>query len=271
MPIFNLVPAHGEPARFGFEVDTVPIVITTHVHAGTDYAVEANVELASQAANVLSSTVTFWGVPGDIRHDSQRGWNCLVGGYFAEARDDPTGEKPPAPCEPAGQTEPEAFLTMPTSCENTPASTMNGETWPISGDLKELPKTEFLSSSFTFTSPFTGCGLLPFNPSISVEPDSHAASTPSGMTVNVHLPQEGTISGKGLAESTVKETVLALPQGVEASAGAADGLLTCTAGELGLESGFGEEAALENNHFTPTPGGCEPGQRRSGRSRSRRR
>jgi hypothetical protein len=252
LPVFNLVPAPGEPARFGFEVDRVPVVLTTHVRSGTDYAVEASVELASQAVNILSSTVTLWGAPADARHDNVRGWECVGNGIFMDALGDERH------CEPHSQPNPEAFLTMPTSCEGTPESIMTGETWPISGTLEELPKSQPLHKEYQFTSPFTGCGLLPFEPSIGVEPDTHAASTPSGFTVRVHLPQASTISGneKSLAESAVRETVLTLPAGVAASAGAADGLTTCSAGQLGIKSGFEEGAALENNLFTPNPGAC---------------
>jgi hypothetical protein len=252
LPVFNLKPEPGEPARFGFEVDRVPVVLTTHVRSGTDYAVEASVELASEAVNILSSTVTLWGAPADARHDNVRGWECVGNGIFMDALGDERH------CEPHSQPFPEAFLTMPTSCEGTPESVMSGETWPLSGTLEELPKSQPLGATYHFTSPFTGCGLLPFEPSIGVEPDSHAASTPSGFTVKVHLPQASTVSGneKSLAESAVRGTVLALPAGVAASAGAADGLTTCNAGQLGIQSGLEESAALENNHFTPTAGAC---------------
>jgi hypothetical protein len=252
IPVFNLEPLPGEPARFGFEVDRVPVVLTTHVRSGTNYAVEASIELASETVNILASAVTFWGAPADARHDNVRGWECVGNGIFMDSLGNERH------CEPHSQPNPEAFLTMPTSCEGTPESIMTGETWPLSGTLDKLPKSQPLNSSYKFTSPFTGCGLLPFEPSISVEPDSHAASTPSGFTIGVHLPQATTISGDeaSLAESAVRETVLTLPAGVAASAGASDGLTTCRAGELGVEKPLEESTALNNNEFTPTPGEC---------------
>ena len=65
VPVFNLVPADGEPARLGFEVKgLVFVTIDTSVQAGGDYHVVASVERANQTAGLLSSQVTLWGVPG---------------------------------------------------------------------------------------------------------------------------------------------------------------------------------------------------------------
>ena len=78
-PIFNLEPRVGEPARFGFYVVLAnsPVFLDTSVRTGSDYGVTVSVNNITQTAAFLSSEVTFWGVPGDPRHDSQRGWGCL--------------------------------------------------------------------------------------------------------------------------------------------------------------------------------------------------
>jgi hypothetical protein len=236
VPVFNITPSPGEPARFGFEVHDVPVVLTTAVRSGSDYAVEVTVNEATQVADVLNSQVTFWGVPGDPRHDAERGWECLEGGWWVE------GVEPEKPCKPSEDAKQEAFLTLPTSCGAEPVSTVSGESWnglELTGEQRK----------FTFA-PFQGCAALPFTPTISVEPDSHAAATPSGLTVKVHVPQETTISGTGLAESDIKKTTLALPVGIQASGGAADGLLTCTGQQFGFNGSLESiEALSENDHF----------------------
>ena len=64
VPVFNLVPAPGEPARFGIEDDKVPIILDTAVRTGGDYGVNVTVRNITQAAQVLGNVVTLWGEPG---------------------------------------------------------------------------------------------------------------------------------------------------------------------------------------------------------------
>ncbi len=73
VPLFNLTPTVGEPARFGFYVDKVPVYLDTSVRTGGDYGVTVSVDNIPQAATFISSQVTLWGVPGDARHDNTRG------------------------------------------------------------------------------------------------------------------------------------------------------------------------------------------------------
>ena len=247
VPVFNLEPSRGEPARFGFEIEHVPVVLTTSVRTGSDYAVEVTLHQASEAAFVLKSQVTLWGTPQDPAHDISRGWECLDRGlWVADA-------EPARPCSPLKAGQPTAFLTLPTTCEGKPTSTVTGEAW-TGGKLEAV---------YPFPSAFSGCSLLGFTPTISVEPDMQQASRPTGMTVKVHIPQTSTLSAAGLAEADARSTTLTLPEGIQASAGAANGLLTCSAaggpavGEVGfLGSGLQESAQLENDHFSPGPVSC---------------
>jgi hypothetical protein len=240
VPVFNLVPAPGEPARFGFEFYETPVVLTTRVLSGQSYDVEVSVHYASEAADVEGSQVTFWGVPGDPRHDASRGWECLGEGFQVR------GLSAPHPCKPSEEAEPSAFLTMPTSCEGNPITTSTGESWTPGVNYGGEPSAEHEFAAFT------GCSALPFNPTVEVKSDTSSAATPSGMTVNVNVPQATTLSGAegSLAEAAVRKTTLTLPSGVMASAGAANGLQTCTNGQFGLIGGAEELAPLlENDHF----------------------
>ena len=63
-------------------IGKVPIVIDTSVRPAATTASTSASKNATQTAGLLSSQVTFWGVPGDPRHDNARGWECVAGGFF---------------------------------------------------------------------------------------------------------------------------------------------------------------------------------------------
>jgi hypothetical protein len=132
LPLFNLEPAFGEPARFGFFVSLgqEPVTLDTSLCSGPggDYGIDLTASSISQTVSFLSSEVTFWGTPGDPVHDSSRGWGCL-----AEAR----GIEH-LPCVPQRQTKPPAFLTLPTSCSGTPLqSSLLADSWTEPGVFGE--------------------------------------------------------------------------------------------------------------------------------------
>ena len=104
--MFNLVPAPGEPARFGFFVLHDIVVLDTAIKTGDDYGVVVSVRNASQVAQVLSSQVTLWGVPGDPRHDDSRGWACVERGISRTTT-------PDEPCTPPEPRNENPFLSLP--------------------------------------------------------------------------------------------------------------------------------------------------------------
>jgi hypothetical protein len=250
VPIFNLVPKRGEPARFGFEVIGVPVTLDTSVRTGSDYGVNVDVNNITQLANFLSSTVTLWGVPGDVSHNASRGWGCISGEeYSAESEQ---------PCERSSQSEPAPFLTMPTNCEEPFATSVEGDSWP----LKASPESERASVSFPAQSyslidslarplAITGCNRLPFSPSLEVAPDGQAASTPTGLTTRVRVPQEVNNNGAGLASSSVRDIDVSLPEGVTLNPAGAGGLEACSEAQIGYLSGESDPPDGELS-FTPT-------------------
>ena len=254
VPVFNLVPARGEPARFGLEViGKIPIVIDTSVRSGHDYGVDVSVKDATETAGLLSSQVTLWGVPGDPRHNSARGWECVAGGYFQKQ----IGK----PC-PASSKEPEQpFLTLPTSCAS------NRQTEPVifsaEADSWAQPGS-FLGAEYGWMNGsgqllgFEGCGQLPFTPAIDVTPEQHSASTPTGLSVEVKVPQQSTLEAGKLAEADVRDTTVTLPQGVELSPSAANGLEGCSQAQVGF-TGFNQVS--QTNEFNTAPVSCPNGSK----------
>ena len=253
LPLFNLVPAQGEPARFGFTVVDSPVILDTSVRTGENYGVKVSVSNISQAVSFISTTATFWGVPSDARHDASRGSACLAGGVF-----NVLGEECPTSFQPSLT----PFLTLPTSCVTPFVTSVEGKSWPIKASPEAEPesvvlqgaRTASLKDQFGRELGITGCNQLSFNPGIEVAPDVQQASTPTGLKVDVHVPQEVSENAGGLSSSAVKDIQVTFPEGVTVNPAAADGLEACSEGQIGFI--VREE---ETNLFTPTlPSGFCP-------------
>jgi len=244
VPVFNLEPGPGEPARFGFETFHVPVILNTSVRTGSDYGASVSIVNASDDVQLLGSRVTIWGTPGDERHDNARGWQCLGKGSY-----DIKIKPQPPKCGEHEEHNNEAFLTLPTSC-GAQFTKVTGEAWGGA----ELPEA-------TEKFELEGCQELDFNPTVEVKTDEHTASTPSGLTVEVSVPQEGTLTDGKRAEADIKSTTLELPSELETSAGAANSLTTCGVGQAGFnEVGGSLGAQLEEQSFSfLSPGAREEG------------
>jgi hypothetical protein len=216
VPLYNLEPEVGEPARFGFIAERVPVILDTAVRTGGDYGVTVSVTNITQEVEFLNSEVTVWGVPG--AHG--------------------TG----APQIP--------LLTLPTSCPSSSATgqpeplqtTMEADSWQAPHALQSLENTALMPA-------IDGCNLLQFEPSIGAASDGRAASTPTGLTVGVHVPQEVNNNASGLAGSDIKNIAVTLPAGMTLNPSAADGLQACSEGQIGYLPG--ESKPPSELHFTP--------------------
>ena len=232
VPLFNLVPAQGEPARFGFVADAVPVLLDTAVRTEGDYGVTVSAQNTSAAAQVLGAQVTFWGTPDSPAHDASRGWACLRGGIEGN---------PGEACQALQNRTGVPLLTLPTQCAGPLSSLIEGQAW--SGQQ--------LAGEYTFQDSLggplqalTGCAAVPFSPSIHVQPEQpaeegragepiRAASTPTGLDVNVHLDQHGTLTEAVLANADVQSATVTLPSEMLLNPSAANGLQACSEAQIG--------------------------------------
>jgi hypothetical protein len=234
--LVNLEPSTGEPARFGFQIAHVPVYIDISIRTGGDYGITVHVENISQVTAFLSSVVTVWGVPGDHRHDLQRGRPCL------------SHES----CVPLQERAPVPFLMQPTSCTGPLQSSGEADSWSHPGEYVPFSLTEPMPTQ-------DGCNRLPFSPTLTVVPDGQQGSKPTGLSVQVRIPQEQSLNPKGLAEADVRDTTVTLPEGVTLDPSGAEGLESCTEPEIGYL--LGESNPPGELHFTsglPAPKEAPP-------------
>ena len=76
----------------------------------------------------------------------------------------------------------------------------------------------------------SGCARPGFTPSISVMPESSVADSPTGLHVDLRVPQSE--SQGTLATANLKDAVVALPAGVTVNASAASGLVACSPAQI---------------------------------------
>ncbi len=223
VPLFALTPVYGEPARFGFDVLGVLVYLDTSVRTGGDYGITVNVNNITELSGFVSSRLTFWGVPGDPRHDAARGWNCLL------------PEEEALPCVASGQESPPPLLSLPTSCTGPVHTSVEADSWEEAG-VFTAPVEYTFQDNLGRPVGLDGCNHLLFSPSLEVAPDGHAASTPTGLSVGVRVPQETLLSAEGLAPPNVKDIAVTLPEGVQISPAGAGGLQACSQAQIGLGS-----------------------------------
>lgn len=218
-PVFNIEPSVGEPARFGFLLPGTPVFVDISVRTGGDYGITAHVRNISQVAGLLRSEVTIWGVPGLAAHHNSRGSGCL---------EVTRGKKNHLPCNVLEEAAPPAFLSLPTSCEGPMQSSIEAASWE-GADVFTVRAADPMQA-------LDGCNQLAFEPSITVTPDDQRGSSPTGLTVGVHVPQETSLTATGRAEGEVKDATVALPPGVVVNPAVAGGLSACLEGQIGLQS-----------------------------------
>lgn len=241
LPVYNLAPSRGEFALFGFHVPnpSEDAFIHLRVRSASDYGVTATIANIPQLAPAIESTVTLWGVPADPSHDRWRGfwgYNEHNGpGCLEASRGQSEGSCPSdAPRLP--------LLRNPSACDGRPLTTgLFVDSWeePAPRAAEGLPDLSALqapqwSGAIAESPALTGCERLVFNPSIEVTPETTAVDTPTGLRVDVHVPQSE--DPYGLATPDLRDATVTLPLGMAISPAAANALAGCTPEEIGLHT-----------------------------------
>jgi hypothetical protein len=130
-------------------------------------------------------------------------------------------------------------FTNPADCSGEPLrTTIHMDSWRDPGRYNADGTPDFSDpnwASAVYTAPpVTGCNLLRFDPSLVVRPESSQADSPSGVSVDLRVPQSENFSTLGTPP--LRDASVTLPEGLTVNPSAADGLGVCTEAEIALGS-----------------------------------
>jgi len=206
-PIFNVTPEHGHPAQFAVILSNQEATLyPSLVHTAAGYVVEVTSQDIPRFLLLSGVKITFFGDPAVL--------------------------------DGAGLT-PAAFFTDPVDCAGgSLTTTMYMDSWQAPGRMlangtPDLSDPNWLSSSSSAPAP-TGCQNLVFGPEIEARPTTRQAGAPSGLNVELKIPQNSDPSGLGTPE--LKEATVVLPKGVLVSASQANGLQACSDEQFAAET-----------------------------------
>ncbi len=204
-PLYNVTPPPGIAAWIGLSTSSGLVTLQAS-GIRNDGTYGLRVAASDIPVQVTSVTETIWGTPADPAHDPERGTN---------AND---GEHSTAPVLP--------FLTLPTSCQSPPETTVEIDSTLNPGVFVGETAPMFDAANHPLT--LTDCGSVPFSPSTSAVATSASADSSSGLDFELKLPDQGLLNPIGVTETEPQKTEVVLPQGVGINPSAAGGLSGCT-------------------------------------------
>jgi hypothetical protein len=140
-----------------------------------------------------------------------------------------------------------AFLTMPSSCAGESlVSSVAVQAWDGATAEKQSASEEV-----------TGCDELQFEPRLAVEPEDSATRSPTGLKVDLSMPQDESLGG--LSDADLKSAVVTLPEGMTinpASAGGRKGCPLLEGRESAKEEREGRKELVGINLESSEPANC---------------
>jgi hypothetical protein len=200
VPLYNLEPNPGEPARLGFVIAGKRVIeLEGGVAWESDFHEYFTIHLPAPSVpfSTLKNRLVAFGQSGDGTHITlpttcfdQNQWPHLYSTWF---RGESYGE--PNPTFPEGSTAVEGKLPSP-----------------------------------------TGCDKVPFDPGVGINPGTDAVDSPSGATVETTLPFDPAKEGgevrnegkEGISQSHVRKAEVTMPKGMGLNPSGAKGLVACT-------------------------------------------
>jgi hypothetical protein len=226
--VFNLVPAPGLLAQFGFAPFGAPIAMNVSVEPNPDgsYALTLQARNLPQALDLHELELTLWGTPWAASHDGERG-DCL---------DEAEPGFPWARCSAGEPTEfPRvAYLSLPPKCSGPLAFNVTATSWQQPGTAA----SQALSRTAGGTPAELFCHFLQFNPEVTGHLDNTKASGASGFVFRLDVNHELLTNPETQNPAPPKTLIARLPKGTTVNPSVGAGLGVCTPSEFAAETPF---------------------------------
>jgi hypothetical protein len=210
VPLYNMVPDFGEPAKFGFKIGSTPASKKT---------VYLNTEVAWESDYHESFTIHL-----PTPNPGTRSWKSRLVNVGEETGDG-------------------TYITNPTTCFSSQLPPYEGIYTTFLRAQPVLPpgndEPDFPASATPFASDLslpegftqTECATVPFDPGINVAAGTTQVDSPASPTIETTLPF--ITGGKTQSESHLRNAHVTLPAGMGLNPSAANGLQACTNAEFG--------------------------------------
>jgi hypothetical protein len=240
-PLFNMVPTPDSPSVLAFDAAGSDLFahVLGNVDPASNYSLMAKTNDIIQYGAISDVAVTLWGNPSDPSHDNLRGF-CNSGGLYAN------------PCPVPDNPVP--YLTMPSACSDSLSAGVELTSWQT--NTTDSAQTTAKDADGNETG-VTGCGSLDFKPTLKARPTTNVADSPSGLEVDLHIPQ--TNSQDTRATANLRDAVVTLPEGLVLNPSAGNGLDACSSAQIGLQSQVGQIPVLFNGATPACPNASKLG------------
>jgi hypothetical protein len=229
--VFSVTPSPGEPAALGFNA-LYPVRLDAKLRSDGDYGLTASATNLTEAGSVLGATMTLWGVPAD--HSGPGPKFTSIGTSYGGPNTEEGVERRP-------------FLTNPTQCSNPSlGSFLAVDSWLHPGALKpdgtpDLSAPGWATAVYDVGG-FEECEELEFQPSLEARPTTNAADSPSGLDVDLKIPQNS--DPDGLMSAQLRDAQVILPEGLVLNPSSANGLGACDLSQIGYQGRGAEQQTL---------------------------
>jgi hypothetical protein len=225
LPVYNMAATDDETAVLAGNVFGALVKVVLRVRTDGDYGLRADIHGINQGLPLYGVRLTLWGVPADPVNDPNRLEGLFQGGLSAGI-------------------DPKPFLSMPTECGPT-VTELRADSW------QEPDKFIFEQEPLTIT----GCDSVEFEPKVKARPTTNAADSPTGLNVDIEIPQSE--DPEGLSTAHMRKAVITFPEGLTLNPSGANGLGSCTPDQIGMTTPEGAPVP----HFTKAPNECPDSSR----------